>query len=92
MDGTAFTLEDLYDPEHPDAERTLFLLSSWMERITVLNEMARSMRQPDFYPFAMPKAAIKKLLFINLVITDSHRTIEDRRCLEDPETPACAYG
>ena len=86
------TLEDLYDPKHPDAVRTLFLLNSWVEMITVLNEMARSLGQPDFYPFVMPKAVVKKLHFINLVITDSRRTIEDRRCLEDPETTACASG
>ena len=36
--------------------------------ITVLNEMARSLGQPDFYPFAMSKGVVKKLHFIALVV------------------------
>ena len=34
----------------------------------VLNEMARSLGQHDFYPFMMPRAALKKLHFVNLVV------------------------
>jgi len=37
---------------------------------TVLNELARSMGQPDFYPFAMPRAVVRKLHFIRLAIKD----------------------
>jgi len=36
--------------------------------ITVLNEMARSPGQQDFYPFVMPRAVVKKLHFENLVV------------------------
>ena len=63
-----FSLEDLYDPTHPDAERSLYLLNCWIEMIGVLNRLARSLGQPDFYPFEMPKAVVKKLHFISLVI------------------------
>jgi hypothetical protein len=34
----------------------------------MLNELSRSMGQPDFYPFVLPAAAIAKLHFIHLVI------------------------
>ena len=63
-----FTREDLYDPDEPSADRMLFFLNSWIEMITVLNEMSRSLGHPDFYPFVMSRAVVKKLQFVNLVI------------------------
>jgi hypothetical protein len=66
-----YTRDDLYDPDDPNADRMLFFLNSWVEMITVLNEMARSLGQPDFYPFAMPRAVVKKLHFVNLVVSGS---------------------
>lgn len=66
-----FTREDLYDPDHPNAERLLFLFNSWMELVTVLNEMARSLGQPDFYPFTMSGAVVKKLHFVSLMVAAS---------------------
>jgi hypothetical protein len=63
-----FTLADMYAPNHPDAPRALSLVNSWVELITVLNELARSMGQPDFYPFVMSRPVLKKLHFIHLVI------------------------
>lgn len=66
-----FVLEDLYDPEHPNAERALFLLNSWVEMITVLNEMARSLGQKDFYPFVMSRPVVRKLHFVSLVVADA---------------------
>ena len=62
-----FTREDLYDPNDPNADRAFFLLNSWLEMITVLNELARSLGHPDFYPFVMPRAVVKKLHFVSLV-------------------------
>ena len=70
MDIEPFTREDLYDPGDPDADRVLFLLNAWIELVTVLNELARSLGHRDFYPFVMPRAVVKKLHFINLVIRD----------------------
>ena len=65
-----FTLADLYAPNHPGAERSLAWMNSWVLLTTVLNELARSMGQPDFYPFAMPRAVVRKLHFIRLAIKD----------------------
>ena len=63
-----FTREDLYDPDDQSADRMLVFLNSWIEMITVLNEMARSLGHPDFYPFVMSRAVVKKLQFVKLVI------------------------
>ncbi len=65
-----FELADLYAPEHPDAARILSIVNSWLELTTVLNELARSMGQPDFYPFVMSSTVVRKLHFIHLVIRD----------------------
>jgi hypothetical protein len=71
LDITPFCPADLYDPDDPGAERFLFLLNAWIELVTVLNEMARSLGQPDFYPFVMPRAVVRKLHFIALVVRDA---------------------
>ncbi len=68
MEIEPFTRDDLYDPDDPNADRALFFLNSWVEMITVLNEMARSLGHPDFYPFVMPRAVVKKLHFVSLVV------------------------
>ena len=67
-DVESFTREDLDDPDDPDAERLITLLNAWIEIVTVLNEMARSMGQPDFYPFVMCRPVVAKLHFVHLVI------------------------
>jgi hypothetical protein len=68
-----FRLEDLYDPQHPDAGRFLELLNSSLELITVLNELARSLGQPDIYPFVLSRPVVRKLHFIQLVVTDARQ-------------------
>ena len=40
----------------------------------VLNELARSMGEPDFYPFVMSKPAVAKLQFVHLVVQDARST------------------
>ena len=62
-----YSKEDLYAPDDPDAERVLVLLNAWLGMTTVLNELARSMGQPDFYPFVMSRPVVRKLHFIQLV-------------------------
>lgn len=79
MDTDPFCREDLYDPDDPQAEQVLFLLNSWVELVTVLNEMARSLGQPDFYPFVMPRAVVRKLHFVALVVRDTGEPASDRR-------------
>jgi hypothetical protein len=63
-----FTREALYRPNDPDAKRFLTFLNSWIELSAVLNELSRSMGQPDLYPFALPRPAVAKLHFIHLVV------------------------
>jgi hypothetical protein len=66
-----YALEDLYAPGDPGAPRALALINSWLDLMTVLNELARSMGQPDFYPFVMSRPVMKKLHFIHLVVRDA---------------------
>jgi hypothetical protein len=66
-----FDLDDLYAPDHPDAPRVLGLVNSWLDITAVLNEMAQSMGQPDFYPFVMSRPVLRKLHFIHLVVKDA---------------------
>ena len=65
-----FTVDDLYDPAAPDAERAVLLVNSWVQLTTVLNELARSMGQPDFYPFVMSRAVLRKVHFIQIVVKE----------------------
>ena len=66
-----FARDDLYRPDDPDAARLIGLLNAWIEIVTVLNELARSMGQPDFYPFVMCRPVVAKLHFIHLVIVEA---------------------
>ena len=66
-----FTRDALYAPDDPGAGRFLLLLNAWLEVTMVLNEMARSMGQPDFYPFVMSKPAVAKLQFVQMVAHES---------------------
>jgi len=65
-----FKREDLYAPDDPGATRFLALLNSWIEMVLVLNELARSMGEPDFYPFVMSKPVVAKLQFIYMVVAE----------------------
>lgn len=71
IDAEPFQKTDLFDPDDPDAPRFLSLLNSWVELTAVLNELSRSMGQPDLYPFVLSKPAVKKLHFIHRVIVDA---------------------
>lgn len=65
-----FTIDDLYDPKAPDAQRVVLLMNSFVQLTTVLNELARSMGQHDFYPFVTSRQVLKKLQFIQLVVKE----------------------
>ncbi len=71
LEFTAFTLDALYQPEHPDAEHFLAFLNHWTQLTTLLNEMSRSMGQPDFYPFVLAHEVVAKLQFIHLVVSET---------------------
>jgi hypothetical protein len=66
-----FTVADLYDPKAPDAQRVILLVNSWVQMTTVLNELARSMGQHDFYPFVMSRPVLRKLHFIQMVVKEA---------------------
>jgi hypothetical protein len=66
---TPFTREDLYAPDDPDAPAFLSLLNSWIEVVTVLNEVARSMGHRDFYPFVMSRPMVAKLQLVHMIVT-----------------------
>lgn len=65
-----FTLDDLYDPAAPDAQRVILLINSWVKLTTVLNELARSMGQQDFYPFVMSRPVLRKIHFIQMIVKE----------------------
>lgn len=69
LEFTPFTIDALYQPDHPEAEQFLTFLNHWTRLTTMLNEMSRSMGQPDFYPFILPTEAVAKLHFIHLVVS-----------------------
>ncbi len=69
LEFTPFTLDALHQPEHAEAEQFLTFLNHWTRLTTMLNEMSRSMGQPDFYPFILPRDAVAKLHFIHLVVS-----------------------
>ena len=46
----------------------LTLLNDWVGLTAVMNEMSRSMGQPDFYPFVLSREVVTKLHFIHCVI------------------------
>jgi hypothetical protein len=66
-----FTVKDLYDPDAPDAQRVILLVNSWVQLTTVLNELARSMGQHDFYPFVMSRPVLRKMHFIQMVVKEA---------------------
>ena len=68
LDYQPFPLTTLYDPQHPGGAAFLSFVNAWIELAGMLNELSRSMGQPDFYPFVLPSAVIAKLHFIHLVI------------------------
>jgi hypothetical protein len=45
------------------------LTRNWMALTCVLNNLNRSMGQPDAYPFALPSPALAKLRFVHEVVT-----------------------
>ncbi|AZD07342.1 hypothetical protein C4K26_1929 [Pseudomonas chlororaphis] len=68
FDYQPFPLDALYDPQHPGGPAFLAFVNAWIELAGMLNELSRSMGQPDFYPFILPPAVIAKLHLIHLVI------------------------
>jgi hypothetical protein len=66
-----FTVKDLYDANAPDAEQFIMLVNAWIQLTTVLNELARSMGQHDFYPFVMSRPVLRKLHLIQIIVKEA---------------------
>jgi hypothetical protein len=73
---TPFTDDVLYCAE-PAETGTNFLawVNAWIVLTAVLNETARSMGQPDIYPFVLNRAVVTKLHFIQCVIESQAGTM-----------------
>jgi hypothetical protein len=63
-----FNEASLWRRDGADAATFLGFVNRWMELTGVLNELARSMGRPDFYPFVLSSDAVRKLHFVHLVI------------------------
>nr|WP_246335935.1 putative zinc-binding metallopeptidase [Azomonas macrocytogenes] len=68
LDFQPFTREALHTPDDPEGNEFLAFINAWIELAAMLNELARSMGQPDTYPFILPTAVIAKLHFIHKVV------------------------
>ena len=87
LEVTPFTLDALYQPDHPDAQHFLDFLNDWLRLTTMLNEMSRSMGQPDFYPFILPHEVVAKLHFIHLLVTSASWLPNDIGMEQNAEPP-----
>ncbi|MDP9901329.1 zinc-binding metallopeptidase family protein [Variovorax ginsengisoli] len=83
IESDPFTLDDLWAPDHPNAEPFLAFMNSWVLLTQVLNELTRSMGQHDYYPFVLPREAIAKLQFIHEVVRSAS---EPQAMHADPAT------
>ncbi len=70
-----FEAGDLWQPDHPDAVKFLDFLNGWVRLTNVLNELSRSMGQPDYYPFVLPRATVGKLQFIHQIIGEQRKPV-----------------
>jgi hypothetical protein len=68
VDAEPWGTDALWQPDAPDAESFLGFLNAWVELTAALNEMSRSMGEPDFYPFVMPRPAVAKLQLIHAIV------------------------
>ncbi len=55
----------------PDDLAFLAVVNGWIELTGALNEVTRSMGEPDFYPFVLSKPAVRKLHFIHKVVKEA---------------------
>ncbi len=60
----------LYKPESNESQALLEWINAWGILTAVLNETARSMGQPDIYPFVLSPGVVTKLSFIHYVLAE----------------------
>jgi hypothetical protein len=68
---TPFSPEVLYDQDSKESRAFLAWVNAWVIMTAVLNETARSMGQPDIYPFVLNDGVVTKLSFIHSVVAES---------------------
>jgi hypothetical protein len=65
----SFAKDALYGNWASEAQSTfLGWINAWVVLTQVLNEVSRSMGQPDIYPFVMNRSSVTKLHFVHCVI------------------------
>jgi hypothetical protein len=62
-------------PPSPEDLAFLAVVNGWIELTGALNEVTRSMGEPDFYPFVLSKPAVRKLHFIHRVVKNAAGSI-----------------
>ena len=67
---TPFPAAVLYKPESKESQALLEWINAWGILTAVLNETARSMGQPDIYPFVLSGGVVTKLSFIHYVVAE----------------------
>jgi hypothetical protein len=68
LEYESFTADTLWRPDDPSGGQFLAFVNAWVELTAALNELSRSMGQPDFYPFVLTRDVIGKLHFIHRVV------------------------
>jgi hypothetical protein len=71
----SFSTDALYRADSASAAEFLHLINAWTPLTAVLNELTRSMGLADFYPFVLSRAAVQKLHFIHLVVSEAGKSI-----------------
>jgi hypothetical protein len=69
LDSQRFGPDALWQPHAKGAKEFLGFVNAWVELTGVLNELSRSMGQPDFYPFVLARPVVAKLQFVHAVVT-----------------------
>lgn len=65
---TPFTHDSLSAPDDHQADDFLALINAWIELAAMLNELARSMGQPDTYPFVLSAEVVAKLQLVHRIV------------------------
>jgi hypothetical protein len=68
LDFTPFELGVLDAADDPHAPRFMAAINAWVELSALLNELSRSIGQPDPSPFVLSATAVRKLYFVHQVV------------------------
>jgi hypothetical protein len=68
LDAEPFGIDALDTALDPDGVAFLGFVNAWVELSALLNELSRSMGQPDLYPFVLSRTVVRKLHFVHRVV------------------------